>query len=162
MARSLFTHLAPFLLLVASSLGFGSLFIDAYAQCHCGDAYLTQSGRFLIGGINPSPSGDDAYLYFGAGQYPHILGTYGAVLELAGNNVMPETSRGRAQLFSGNNPEGRIGFNITHPAGSLIVQSAGYTTLVYKPALGTIEFVGVGTLSAHDSALFWNDVKLTP
>jgi hypothetical protein len=92
--------------------------------------------RFQMGSVPKADGRQNSYIYLGAGDNPDIEGNTGAVLELAGNDVMPENSRGRAQLFSGNHPNGRIGMNIMHPDGFMLWQDHSRNTLHYQPSQG--------------------------
>lgn len=92
---------------------------------------------------------DNQYLYMCGGGGPiEIDGDRGALLELAGNEVMPLSSRGRAMLFSGNVTQGAIGLNVTHPSGKILVQSISANVLEYVAATG--------------ATTVYNDTTITP
>lgn len=99
---------------------------------------------------NTADGVDNQYIYMSGGGGPtDIAGGRGAVLELAGNEVNPSTSRGRAQLFSGNASGGHIGFNVTNGTdGKVIVQSASTTTFHYQPSDATAVIYGNTSLGA--------------
>lgn len=88
----------------------------------------------------PADSGSDTkYIYMGAhGGNILLTGNRGAMLELAGNNVTPSSSQGRCQLFSGATSNGKIGLNVQHEDGKVIVQDRATNVLEYKPS--TSEF----------------------
>ena len=86
-----------------------------------------------------SDGADSQYLYVQGGGGPvEIDGDRGAILELAGNEVTPTTSRGRAQLFSGNVAGGHIGLNVMNGSdGKVLVQSASTNKFSFQPSDNT-------------------------
>ncbi len=106
------------------------------------------------------PPNSGLITYIGGGAGANVEGKDGGVLELANNHESLRNSAGRVQLISGNVPTGRIGLNVTHEEGSLIVQSGARTKMRYFPAINVIEFLGEfgqkeGCIIIRDGSLFW-------
>lgn len=85
-----------------------------------------------------SPDGrNDWFFYLAAFPPPFtLIKPPGAWMELAGNNVWPASSRGRAQLTSGYVPEGAVSLNPSHPESALLVQTDATNVLKFWPFYG--------------------------
>lgn len=112
------------------------------------------SNNILEVTIPGSDGNNNKFIYVTAADYVDVgANPRGATLELSGNDAEPPASRGVAHLFSGSNPNGRIGLNIMHPSGQVHILDVVTTTLAYTPSTGVVD------LSRN---LIWQPVSTTP
>lgn len=90
--------------------------------------------------IPGSDNNNNKFIYVTASDYVDVgANPRGATLELSGNDAEPPASRGVAHLFSGSNPNGRIGFNVMHASGQVHILDVVTTTIAYTPSSGIVD-----------------------
>ncbi len=99
-----------------------------------------ETNKILEVTIPGSDGANDKFIYVTACDYVDV-GAYprGATLELSGNDATPEASRGVCHLFTGANPNGRIGLNVMHAEGQIHALDVVTTTIAYQPSTGLVD-----------------------
>ena len=98
------------------------------------------SNQILEVTIPGSDNNNNKFIYVTASDYVDVSSyPRGATLELSGNDAEPAASRGVVHLFTGANPNGRIGLNVMHASGQIHALDVVTTTIAYTPSSGIVD-----------------------